>query len=330
MTPKRLDQENSTSTTELTNQAETLRAATASPFPAPPASESKKEEEKISLFWRLFGGSVLSIAGLVIINVLQNISSSVAELRNQVQRVNEARAELIKKEEHEANSQRIWARIQELQNLNLAIHSLRDQLNNLSERELNASKEFKEKQDSQSATLAQLREKLTQLEQTLKIVEEDRKAIQTLSAAMTAMQEKSANRDIQVKGIEASIASTNEKLTTATKDGKDRDDQIKMQIAALKDRVATTEQIAKMVDENQKTIQKLSVDLSSLQERLSNREAAAKKAEEEKKELQKELQTLRERLAKVEGQTEHKREGKNGGANTQPTTSNRIPFFPED
>ena len=75
--------------------AETLRNGAGRDVAAPPA----KGEEKISVFWRVFGGTILSIVALVVITVYQQFSSSLAELRNDMIRSNEARAELLKKDE---------------------------------------------------------------------------------------------------------------------------------------------------------------------------------------------------------------------------------------
>jgi len=73
--------------------AETFRSA-ASP-PAAPA----KEEEKMSLFWRVFGGTILSIVALVSITLFNNIQSSLSELRADAARAREALATMVKRED---------------------------------------------------------------------------------------------------------------------------------------------------------------------------------------------------------------------------------------
>jgi chromosome segregation ATPase len=67
----------------------------------PPAASTKEksDEEKLSLFWRLFGGTVLSIAALVAITVYNNMASNISELRAEIGRINDARSELIKKDD---------------------------------------------------------------------------------------------------------------------------------------------------------------------------------------------------------------------------------------
>ena len=83
-------------TLEQANEMETTRAATDA---GGEKAEKKKDDEHMSLFWRLFGGTILSIAALVTINIFNNMSSSIAELRADVNREREARGELVKKEE---------------------------------------------------------------------------------------------------------------------------------------------------------------------------------------------------------------------------------------
>ncbi|HEY1186272.1 MAG TPA: hypothetical protein VGE74_01385, partial [Gemmata sp.] len=75
---------------------ETTRSATDS---SAEKAAPKKEEEHISVFWRVFGGTILSIVALVTITIYNNMSSSIVELRAEVSREREARAELVKKDE---------------------------------------------------------------------------------------------------------------------------------------------------------------------------------------------------------------------------------------
>jgi hypothetical protein len=66
-------------------EAETLRSASQSSESSPPA----KGEERLSIFWRVFGGTLLSIAALVILTVCQYFNSSLNELRNDLGRIND-------------------------------------------------------------------------------------------------------------------------------------------------------------------------------------------------------------------------------------------------
>jgi hypothetical protein len=91
-------------------QAETLRNAS-----PPSAGEPSKREEQVSLFWRICGGTLLSIAALVIITVWQQLNSSLNDLRTSVHRLTEHQGETIKKEEFSTRTQPLWQNLKELQ-----------------------------------------------------------------------------------------------------------------------------------------------------------------------------------------------------------------------
>lgn len=73
--------------------------------------EKKSDEEHMSLFWRVFGGTILSIVALVTITLFNNMSSSITELRADISREREARAELVKKEEFNTRVTSIYERM---------------------------------------------------------------------------------------------------------------------------------------------------------------------------------------------------------------------------
>src|SRR5260370_38848643 len=58
--------------------AETLRSAAA----AGETATAAKGEERVSVFWRVFGATLLSIAALVGITLCQHFNSSLSELRS--------------------------------------------------------------------------------------------------------------------------------------------------------------------------------------------------------------------------------------------------------
>jgi len=85
--------------------AESLRAgAEESRQPEAPA----KGEERMSLFWRVFGGTLLSIAALVVITFYQQFNGSLNELRGDILRLNEARGDLVKKDELNTRMTSVW------------------------------------------------------------------------------------------------------------------------------------------------------------------------------------------------------------------------------
>lgn len=66
---------------------------------APPAKAKKSEEESVSLFWRVFGGTILSITALVAITLYNNLSTGISELRADLARMNEAKGDFAKKDD---------------------------------------------------------------------------------------------------------------------------------------------------------------------------------------------------------------------------------------
>lgn len=83
---------------------EARRGAAGDRVAEPPA----KGEERLSLFWRVFGGTLLSIAALVVVTLYQQFTSSVNELRNDIVRLNEARGDLVKKDELNSRLTPMW------------------------------------------------------------------------------------------------------------------------------------------------------------------------------------------------------------------------------
>ncbi len=122
--------------------SETLRSAGAPPVCDAPSSKS---EERISLFWRVFGGTLLSITALVAITIYQQFTSSINELRNQIEKAAESRGDYVKKDEFNTRMTTVWGRISE---------------------------------PKEGGTVTALREKITVQEQQLKSAEDDRKEMQ--------------------------------------------------------------------------------------------------------------------------------------------------------
>ena len=88
--------------------AETLRNACAPPVAyATPAQP--RGEERISLFWRVFGGTILSIAALVGLTIYQSFAGSLNDLRTSINHVNELQANLATKDDLNTRATAIWA-----------------------------------------------------------------------------------------------------------------------------------------------------------------------------------------------------------------------------
>jgi hypothetical protein len=75
-------------------------------LPAKPAAE--KSEERVSLFWRVFGGTLLSIVALAVVTLYQQLAGGLNEVRNEIDR----RA---KKDEFSDHRTKIWERLREME-----------------------------------------------------------------------------------------------------------------------------------------------------------------------------------------------------------------------
>jgi hypothetical protein len=144
-------------------------------------------DDRLSMFWRVFGGTILSILALIAVTVYNNLQSNVTELRVELSRSNEARAELVKKEEFNARTQTMWDRLQALQELKATVSGLKEQVAT-----------YGEKQGDVKA----LRDQLAMIEQRLKSADEDHKALAKAELTITALEQKTAARDAQLKTVE--------------------------------------------------------------------------------------------------------------------------------
>jgi hypothetical protein len=133
------------------------------------ASAQGKGEERISLFWRVFGGTLLSIAALVVVTVYQQFSNSLLDLRNSITHLNESRAELLQKDEFNSRMTSVWNGIKDLQTANATVASLRER-SALLEQQLKAAEDERKEQARQ---LQQLRERLAVVEGRVKVKSAD-------------------------------------------------------------------------------------------------------------------------------------------------------------
>jgi len=79
------------------------------------ARHDRADDERISLFWRVFGGTLISIVALVAITLFNNLSNTLSEMRTEIARLNEARADVVKKDEFNARTTGVWDRVQAVQ-----------------------------------------------------------------------------------------------------------------------------------------------------------------------------------------------------------------------
>jgi len=148
------------------------------------ARDPNHPDERLSLFWRVFGGTFLSICALVAISLYNNLANNITELRSELNRVNEARGEMVKKEEFNSRTQSMWDRVQSLQDIKVTVGALKEQLNSQSEKH---------------ADLKGLQEKINLLDQRIKQAEDDHKALAKVELTVSMLEQKAAIRDSQLK-----------------------------------------------------------------------------------------------------------------------------------
>ncbi len=173
--------------------------------PMPPQTDPvalKPAEERVSLFWRIFGGTLLSITALGVLTAYQSVSSSISDLRTGLSHINESKAEFIKKDEYAAMRQRTWDSLNELQKEIAAIatplNQLKDRIAQIEEQNKTSAGERREMHEWQ----ATIKERVLQLEQQLTAVKAGQKDLLAIQQAITALQEKSLVRDQLLKQME--------------------------------------------------------------------------------------------------------------------------------
>jgi DNA repair exonuclease SbcCD ATPase subunit len=159
-------------------------ASTVRPIEMRPHEPAKHAEERLSVFWRVFGGTILSIFALVAVTLYNNLQSNVTELRAELSRSNEARAELVKKEEFNTRIQSMWDRMQAMQELKATVTGLKEQVTVLGDKH---------------GDLKGVRDQLATVEAKLKAAEDDHKAFNKAELTIGALEQKVVARDAQLK-----------------------------------------------------------------------------------------------------------------------------------
>ncbi len=179
--------------------AETLRAGdTADKRPR----DGEKAEEKISMFWRVFGGTILSITALMVITAYQSLANNIHDVRADVARLREASGDLVKKDEFNARTTKLWDSLREAQAIDPKVTVLATRLAAQENQFAAADRERKEMQ----ATILQLtalRDRLSAIDDARKLTEQDHRELQSAGAALAALKERDAALEKQVKDAEA-------------------------------------------------------------------------------------------------------------------------------
>jgi DNA repair exonuclease SbcCD ATPase subunit len=155
------------------------------------AEDGKDKEGPISPFWKIFGGTVLSITAMVVVTAYQGLNSTFGDLRNEMGHsakemrkeltsVSEAQSALVKKDDMTRANTSVWAAITELRAERDNLATLKERCATLKEQikageaerrqlagELQKLREHKAAADERQALVREvqaLREKLAQLE----------------------------------------------------------------------------------------------------------------------------------------------------------------------
>jgi len=223
-------------------------------------SEPKTGEEHISVFWRVFGGTILSIVALVAITLYNTMSTNISELRNEVSREREARAELVKKDEHNTRVTAIYERMRGIETVKVELEGLKEKVSS-----------------NTNATAAARKETTAAVEGVKKDVSAFADAIKKDAAALEVLKERFAALEAVKKDI-AGLDTLKEKLMTAAADLKSlRDDLSKVSNEIDRNKTSDLERKAfrdlqaKQVDDALKDLQK---GLQDCREKLARLEGA--------------------------------------------------------
>jgi chromosome segregation ATPase len=238
---------------------ETARSATESSGKAEP----KKEEEHISLFWRVFGGTILSIVALISITLYNNLASSISDLRAELSHEREARAELVKKDEFNNRVTAQYERMRAIDTVKVELEGLKEKVNT-----------------NATAVDAAKRDTATSVEVVKKDAAAVADSIKKDAAALEVLKERVALLETIKKDV-AGLDALKERLIAATADLKAvRDEVMKLSgdvernKASDLERKTTRDAQYKQVDEALKELQK---GLQGCREKLARLEGSQPK-----------------------------------------------------
>lgn len=185
-----------------------------------PTAPTKTDDEKMHIFWRVFGGAIVSIVALTGITLYNHTQNSIGELRSIINKMSEERGDLIRKEEFNNRSNANYERVTNLQGqaatLNASLLSLKTEQDANKERINKAVTDLEMFRKDSAVSLDSLKKELaaieTQKERTaailadLKQLKDDTAKVRTeLERNQIADQERRTQRDEQLKAIEKVI-----------------------------------------------------------------------------------------------------------------------------
>jgi chromosome segregation ATPase len=157
--------------------------------PTAGSGSSAKGEERISPFWRIFGGTLLSIAALGVITVCQYFNNGLNGLRADLDRLNrelqkdmgrlaENQADLMKKEEFNVRMKSVWDGLKELRDEQAGFTTLKERFASMERRLKESAEEYKE----MVKQLQELRERKAAEEARKELIQELQRVRERLAA----------------------------------------------------------------------------------------------------------------------------------------------------
>ncbi len=163
------------------------------------STSNNSTEEKIPLFWRIFGATILSTVVLIAVTIFNNFTSTVTDLRNEISRINENRGDLVKKDDVNLIRQNLNERQQETNRLQADYTSLKQSVNTLTDRHQYVSTKSRTVQEGLRTDLDVVKQNISKQEAINKTIDEDHQKVQQLSATISILQEKISNQDRQLQ-----------------------------------------------------------------------------------------------------------------------------------
>jgi chromosome segregation ATPase len=250
--------------------------------------KAKSDEERMSIFWRVFGGTLVSICALVAITLFNNFNSNLSELRNEINRINEARGDFVKKDEFNTRISANYERVQQLQTQNNVHNS------NLTSLQT-ANVEMKDRVTALKVDFDTVRKDATLVAETSK---------KDIAATLEQVRKEQALINDGLKKDVSAIEGLKERLAAAEGMRKDLD-AIKKELASLdtaKEKFALImAELKDHRDELAKIRQESDRNFASDVERKKSRDEQYAKLLESIKDLDKAVRICSEKIARLEG-----------------------------
>jgi hypothetical protein len=91
------------------------------------SAEGERGEARTPAFWKLFGGTLLSVATLIVITLCQQFSAGLNDLRKDILRLSQGQGETVKEDELNSRIRPLWERVRELEADRAALAALKEE-----------------------------------------------------------------------------------------------------------------------------------------------------------------------------------------------------------